>query len=88
MTYEFAFWILVSITGGYAVAQVFRFLPSKSQKAIDRILFLEEGDRANTQADLKRIATALEFFTEQFPGDKGPYFERLLITFQEWIRPR
>lgn len=86
MNYQLGFWIVTAISGGFAVAQIFRFLPSRSQKAIDRILFLEEGERIKAQGDLKRIANALELFANQFPPDKAPYFERLLVTFQEWMR--
>jgi hypothetical protein len=84
MNYQLGFWIVTAISGGFAVAQLFKFLPSKSAEAINRLL---EFDQANAdQADLKRIANSLEFFASQFPADRAPYFERLLITFQEWTR--
>jgi hypothetical protein len=81
--------LLIAAGLGLGLAQLFHFLPGrKSQVLIDRILWAEAAERASAQNDLRRIAKALEHIADQFPSDQPPYFERMLVTLQEWTHVR
>jgi hypothetical protein len=67
----------------------FRYLPARrSRQAVDRVLWDESAEIAAQTQQMKRIAYALEVIAAQFPEDKPPYFERLLMTLQEWTPAR
>jgi hypothetical protein len=79
---------IAAIASGLAVGKLVNSMihSARRKEAYDRILWQEAAERAHHSHDLRRIAAALEAIAAQFPEDKAPYFERLLISLQEWRR--
>ena len=83
-------WTLGAAFLGLAVGKLVNNLihSARRKEAYDRVLWQEAAERAHHSHDLRRIADALEQIAAEFPADKPPYFERLLMTLQEWTPAR
>ncbi len=82
--------ILAVLFGGLFLCELFfRYLPARKLKALsERLMWDQTAEVAAQTQQMKRIAHALEHIAVQFPEEKMPYFERLLITLQEWQHVR
>lgn len=87
---EFILWSLFAVAAGLAAGKLVNNMiwSARRKEAYDRVLWAEAAERAHHSHDLKRIATALERIAAEFPDNQPPYFERLLMTLQEWTPAR
>ena len=88
--FQLTCWILACAFAGLAAGRLVNRMAwaQRRREAYDRVLWAEAAERASAQHDLRRIAKALEHIADQFPVDQAPYFERMLVTLQEWTHVR
>lgn len=87
---QLLFWALGAIFAGLAVAQLISRLIWRHRNKVlyERVMWDQTAEIAAQTQQMKRIAYALEVIASQFPENKAPYFERLLMTLQEWTPAR
>jgi len=87
---QFILFAIAAVSLGLAAGKLVNSMihSARRKEAYDRVLWQEAAERAHHSHDLRRIADALERIVSEFPADKPPYFERLLMTLQEWTPAR
>jgi hypothetical protein len=87
---QLTFWAFAAVFMGLAVAKLLSNLmwARRSKALYDRVMWDQTAEIAAQTQQMKRIAFALEHIAGQFPENKAPYFERLLMTLQEWTPAR